>query len=147
MCFNYFYHEWIIITVTSLYLLSISHFSWFRLNINRKEYLRWKTSSHLDINMLDNKKVTALFLLVAISIGRIDAFPNGAPSSACTTMSPVHGYPQFPPQVTPSPYQTEIPAGVNIRNCLTFPRIIQLDCSASNQTYSEWNLIGVRLDG
>ncbi|XP_046651971.1 putative defense protein Hdd11 isoform X2 [Daphnia pulicaria] len=61
--------------------------------------------------MFDNKKVTALFLLVAISIGRIDAFPNGAPSSACTTMSPVHGYPQFPPQVTSSPFQTEIPAG------------------------------------
>ncbi|XP_046452896.1 putative ferric-chelate reductase 1 homolog [Daphnia pulex] len=66
----------------------------------------------IDINMLDNKKLTApLFLLVVISIGRIEAFPNGAPSSACTTMSPVHGYPRFPPQVTPSPFQTEIPAG------------------------------------
>ncbi|EFX80355.1 hypothetical protein DAPPUDRAFT_304085 [Daphnia pulex] len=61
--------------------------------------------------MLDNKKVTALFLLVVISIGRIVAFPNGAPSSACTTISPVYRYSQFPPQVTPSPFQTEIPAG------------------------------------
>nr|CAH0100364.1 unnamed protein product [Daphnia galeata] len=68
------------------------------------------------------------------SIERIDGFPDGngdllngdplhyllsfgaihiAPASACQTMKPGHGYPEFPSQTTPSPFQAVIPVGRN----------------------------------
>lgn len=133
-----------IITVTSLYLLSISQFSWFRLNINRNEspMKDQLTFRHQHVGQQESD----CLIPVSCDIHRPD---RGIPERSAKFRLYHHETCVWVPPIptssrTPSPFQTEIPAGVKIRNCLTFPGIIQLDCSASNQTYSEWNLIGVR---
>jgi hypothetical protein len=56
--------------------------------------------------------VVAAFLLAVASIGRIDGSPNGAPTDACATMKPGHGFESQ--SLSTSPFKTEIPTGVKI---------------------------------
>lgn len=89
---------------------NLSHI--YRIGSGRK-----KNSLHSVFNMLYTKNVhtccavITAFLLATLSIDIIDGSSTGAPTQACATMTPGHG---FDAQLTSSsPFKTEIPAGVN----------------------------------
>lgn len=54
--------------------------------------------------------VAAFWLLMVAPIDQIHGSPSGAPTAACESMTPGHGYDA---QSNSSPFNTEIPAGVN----------------------------------
>nr|CAH0100363.1 unnamed protein product [Daphnia galeata] len=70
--------------------------------------------------------VITAFLLATLSIDRIGGSSTGAPTQACATMTPEHGFePQLP---ISSPFKTEIPAG----NKVLMDEAVQLELRSQN---------------
>ncbi|KAI9554352.1 hypothetical protein GHT06_019624 [Daphnia sinensis] len=70
----------------------------------RADKMRFLLSCHQRI--MFTCVVFSVFTLLALPIA--NASPNGAPTAACESMTPQHGY---EPQTSASPFQTEIPVG------------------------------------
>jgi hypothetical protein len=83
-------------------------------------YTKESSAAHSVFNMSYSKRAAftcaavSVLVLVLAPIHLIQGFPNGAPTTACASMTPGHG---VGAQTSASPFMTELLDGVN-SNCL-----------------------------